>query len=159
MKILLALLILFMPVSARLSPSAEYFFQVGTPLFLPNFIVPEAGCNWTGVAGQVFDLTGEPVAGLFVKIYGALDGQPVEIYTLSGAAVQVGPGGFEATLTDHLVTGEVDMFIQLLDISAEPISPAMVLPLRASCEQNLTLVNFVLATLGNEFFVPMLIKK
>ena len=156
MKILLAFLLFFAPVGARLNLPAQYSIQEGTPLFLPNFIAPEAGCNWAGVAGQVFDQAGEPVAGLFVKIFGILDGQPVEVYTLSGAAVQVGPGGFEVTMTDHLVTGEVDMLIQLLDISGEPISPAMDLPFHANCEQNLTLLNFVRVSMDNEVFLPLI---
>ena len=156
MNVLLAFLMFFMPVGARLNYPFQYLTQEGTPLFLPNFIMPEAGCNWAGVAGQVFDLTGEPVPGLFVKISGILDGQMVEIYTLSGMAVQVGPGGFEVTLADHLVTGETDMFIQLLDISAEPISPPLRLPIRASCDLNLTLFNFMRVVITNEVFFPLL---
>ena len=159
MKMFLALLVVFMPVSARLILPPQYLYQEGAPVFLPNFIVPESGCNWAGVAGQVFDLTGEPVAGLFVKIFGNLEGQPVEIYTLSGMGEQIGPGGFEVTLADHLVTAGADMRIQLLDISAEPISPALALPLQANCNQNLTLVNFIFVDLESEIFFPVVFER
>lgn len=153
---LIAFLMFLLPISAQVNFSYQYLTQEGTPLFLPNFIEPEAGCNWTGVAGQVFDLMGEPEPGLFVKIYGVLDGHWMEIYTLSGAAMQVGPGGFEVTVADHLVTGEVDLYIQLFGISGEPVSPELRLPIQAACDQNLTLVNLMRVDITNEIFFPML---
>ena len=158
-KAYLALLILSSLAISATSPMYVFFAQRGTPVNIPNFIVPEAGCNWTGVAGQVFDRLGQPKTGLVIRVFGALEGQNVNLYTFSGSAVQMGNGGFEISLADHLVQKQEKLFIQLFDVTGKSLSGTVSFLLSPSCDQNLTLLNFVELPINFHFFYPFVIRK
>ncbi len=49
--------------------------QSVTPVFISNFANTKDGCNWMGIAGQVFDNKQLPVDGLVVVVEGNVDGQ------------------------------------------------------------------------------------
>lgn len=120
-----------------------YIVQPGTPAKLANFLQPAAGCNWTGVAGQVFDTHDMPVTGLIVEVGGKLEGSDILRLTLSGGSPTLGPGGFEIPLTDHVVASTQELYIQLFDVDGNPLSDQFYFDTFPSCEQNLVLINFV----------------
>ena len=64
----------------------KYIVQPGTPLAVANFAQSEAGCNWSGIGGQVFSADGEPVTNLVIDIEGKLDGQEVLFLAITGTA-------------------------------------------------------------------------
>lgn len=79
----------------------KYTLQPGTPVAVGGFVHSDLGCNWMGVGGQVFALDSTPVKQLVVELGGTMNGQAVSQLSLTGAATQWGPGGYEFTLADH----------------------------------------------------------
>jgi len=57
------------PTATPTRSSFQYTLQNGSPTYLANF-ANTAGCNWQGMAGQVFDLSGKAVVGLLVHFDG-----------------------------------------------------------------------------------------
>jgi hypothetical protein len=138
------------------SEEGVYLYQRGAPAAIPNFVLPEAGCNWTGVGGQVFDRTGAPVTGLVVKVGGTLEGQPITHYVLTGSSLQFGAGGYEITLADHLVTQSEPLTIQLLDISGLEKSPVIEFQIFADCQRNLRVINLAETVDEREIYFPLI---
>lgn len=148
----------WVPVHARSISEQRYVIQTGTLAAIPNFIQPEAGCNWSGLGGQAFDRQGYPTTGLVVKISGKLEGLDVLYITMTGSSTKLGPAGFEVTIADQPVASQGSMFIQLLDIAGTPVSDLFPITTYASCEQNLVIVNFVASATGNNIYLPLIIK-
>lgn len=159
MNILLALLI-FLPFSVHSEPYS-YLVQAGTPAAVANFIQPdagEAGCSWTGVAGQVFDHNGTPVIGMIVQISGMFEGAYITKTAITGSSIELGPGGWDITFADHLVTTETFLQVQLLDLLGAPQSSPSSFQLYNNCDQNLVLINFTELPTGYEYFIPVIIQ-
>ena len=91
-----------------------FLAQEGTPAAIPNFIDLVAGCNWSGIGGQIFDLAGSPKNGVLVKISGTLEGRQVLKYVYTGSSQYFGPGGFDLKLVDHPVSSQT-LTLQVLD--------------------------------------------
>ncbi len=117
--------------------------QQGTPLHLPNTAYVNLGCEWMGVVGQVIESTGAPIKFQVLEIGGTLNGEPVSAQTVSGGAVQFGPGGFEFSLGDTPIESSGTLYIQLLDQEGHPVSDKIFFDTFSSCEQNMILINFV----------------
>ncbi len=84
-------------VTGTAGAAAEFPFVVGpgTPVGTSSLAFhPEDGCNWMGVAGQVFDLSGAPVSGQQVRVGGSLLGAPIELLSLTGVTTAYGNNGF-----------------------------------------------------------------
>jgi hypothetical protein len=143
-------------VSLTAPSSISYVVQKGTPVAIKNFVSPEAGCNWSGVGGQVFDLAGVPMAGLVVRIQGTLEGISVMKYAVTGSAVKFGPGGFEINLTNHPVSTQGSLYLQLSDLSGALLSGRIPLTTYNSCDRNLLLVNIVEAQYDFDLFLPLI---
>jgi hypothetical protein len=133
-----------------------YLVQDGTPAYIPNFVRPDYGCDWTGIAGQVFDLEGIPKVNLVVEIQGSLSGEPVLFLTLTGDSPEVGPGGYILTFTDDLVASEGTMTIQTLDLNGNALSPRIQFDTLANCDQNLVIVNFVEIPSNQKNYFPFI---
>ena len=131
-----------MPPSGTAFP---FVAQSGIPVYLSNFAHPDRGCEWAGIAGQVFDAAGAAKGGLVVSVLGQLDGQPVDGVTLSGlpASQGYGPGGYELVLGDHPVQSQGNLTVQVFDQSGNPLTAPFIVDTFADCERNLVLVNFV----------------
>lgn len=116
--------------------------QAGTPKLIENFTHPELACKWMGVGGQAFLLDGSPALNLVVVVSGTLNGQPVDMVTLTGLSQAYGEGGFELTLADKPVASQSSLTIQLFDLEGIPLSDTAPLETSAECGQNLILINF-----------------
>ena len=104
---------------------------------------PDAGCKWSGVAGQATSLNGEAVKGLFVQLGGTISGvDTIDSLTMTGLAPQYGPGGFELTLSDKLVSSNGTLWIQLLDQQNLPLSDRIFFSTFDDCEKNLIIIYF-----------------
>ena len=150
--------------SPELSPESEvfqaaiadqtiYFIQWGTPAAIPNFVDLAAGCNWSGIGGQVFDQAGTPVAGLRVRISGTYDGRQISQVINTGSSQRFGPGGFELKLGDRPVASQT-VRLQLINASGSRLSPPYLQKTFATCQQNLLVMNLKQITLDHLVFLP-----
>lgn len=119
----------------------EFILQAGSPFYLPNFNHPEAGCEWMGFAGQVFDLDGTEIQGLTI--------QSGEFSAITGDAIAYGPGGFEIRIGDAPVYSSAVYSVQVFDSSGQALSNQIFIDTYEDCERNLVLVNFIKAEPGD----------
>ena len=78
------------------SPTPWPYVQHGYTYMLPND-KNEAGCDWLGVGGQVYDAQGIPFPGIGVRCWsGGFEGT-----SLSGGHPEYGPAGWEVYLYDR----------------------------------------------------------
>lgn len=124
-------------------PSLSLMPQSGTPIYLPNFVDVEAGCNWAGVAGQVFDIEENPIPGLVVEVGGRIDDEDVLFLVLSDTAQVVASGGFEIKLDNKLIEETHSLYIQVLNLDGEKLSRRVYFDMYGDCNKNLMLINFV----------------
>lgn len=128
------------------SAPAAFPFEVGkgTPVSTASLTFhPEAGCNWMGVAGQVFDLSGAPVSGQLIKIGGTLAGTVVDMTSLTGLTNAYGTAGFyEFNLGTQPVASNQTLWVQLLDQAGLPMSDKIYFNTLDTCDDNLVFVNF-----------------
>jgi hypothetical protein len=109
-----------------------------SPQYLQNF-ANNAGCNWMGVAGEVFDLNGNPVApGEFVV---HVWDSGIDARAVVGDAPAYGPSGYEQFLFDAPRVQEQS--IQLETSNGTAVSQVYRFQTRASCNQNLIWFSFV----------------
>lgn len=138
-------------LSPQVTPSATpeptstelpYLLQPGSPVFGANFLHPEAGCDWAGIAGQVFSKEGEPVPGLIVQVEGILNQKPIQASGVTGEATGFGPGGYEIVLSKEGVVSAGDLKAQLLGQDGQILSDPALFQISASCDSNTVLLNF-----------------
>jgi heme/copper-type cytochrome/quinol oxidase subunit 2 len=104
---------------------------------------PDAGCKWSGVAGQATSLNGESVQGLFVQLGGSMPGaDPVNKLAMTGLAAQYGAGGFEISLADKVIASNGTLWIQLLDQQNLPLSDRVYFDTYDDCQKNLVIIYF-----------------
>lgn len=112
-----------------------------------------------GMAGQVFDLGGNPIAGIVVEVGGALDGQPIQQIALTGSSAIVGPGGYVIELSNRPVQSDGTIWFQLLDQDGTPKSARILLTTSGQCEENLIVMNLVeVNPMGSMIRLPVIIK-
>ncbi len=138
------------------SATTRYAPQSGTPVMTTNIARPEAGCNWTGVAGQVFGPDGRPVGGLVVEISGRLGGEEVLFLGLTGVAPTLGPGGYAITLAEEAIPSQGTLVAQVKDLDGTVLSAEIPFNTSDSCDANLTLINFVPAGPLFEYYFPFI---
>jgi hypothetical protein len=129
-----------------------FSLQSVSPVYLSNFANPEAGCNWMGIAGQVFDENQLPVDGLVVVIEGLVDGNKIESLGFTGLSAAYGPAGYEVVLGDKSVPGE--FWLQLFDQDGNPLSDIYAFETPGGCEQNLGILNFTFKINEVGKFIP-----
>jgi hypothetical protein len=109
-----------------------------SPQHIQNF-ANAAGCNWLGIAGNVFDTEGNPVsAGSYrVHVWGSgIDERPPV-----GGAPAYGPSGWEQFLFDAPTIRDYN--VQLETAAGTAVSEVYSVQSRASCNSNLILFDFV----------------
>jgi hypothetical protein len=102
---------------------------------------PDAGCNWAGVSGEVFDIKGNPVAGLQVFLKGNYEG-PVQKVTVTGMDPLYGKGWFEFQLGATPIDTNDQLAIQLLDQAGLPLSEKVIFDTFSDCKKNMVQVRF-----------------
>ncbi len=112
--------------------------DVQSPRYLQNY-ANSAGCNWLGIAGEAFDLQGNPVANGTYQVH-IWDGG-VDVRVPVGGSPAYGPSGFEQFLFDS--PRVQDHNIQLETSSGTAVSQVYRIQTRASCNQNLLYFVFV----------------
>lgn len=109
-----------------------------SPEYMQNF-ANSAGCNWLGLAGQVFDLDGNPVGGGQYRVH--VWGSAIDERPLVGGAQAYGPAGWEQFVFDAPAVRDYN--VQLETVSGTAVSQVYQVQTRASCNQNLLLFNFI----------------
>ena len=134
----------------------KYRLQPGTPVAVGGFVHADLDCHWMGVGGQVFALDSTPVKQLVVELGGTLNGQPVSQLSLTGAATQWGPGGYEFALADHPIDSSGSLWLRVLDLDGNPISNRIYFTTYNDCSKNAVLINLIEAAknMNNHAFIP-----
>jgi hypothetical protein len=124
--------------------SFPFILQSGTPAYIENFAHPSKGCDWLGIAGQVFDEDGKPLLNKIVMVTGKIEGEVLEIVGVTGVpeADIYGPGGFEIQIADHVLDSEKALAIQVFNLDGIPISDSISFDTIADCGKNLIIINY-----------------
>jgi len=102
----------------------------------------ERTCNWSGIAGQVFDLQGRSIPGITVQVSGPMYGKDIQFLSITGSATWYGAGGYEIFLTDKPVDTQGEYQIRLVDQNGRGLSPRFSFNTSSDCAKNLVIVNF-----------------
>jgi hypothetical protein len=128
----------------------QFTVQEGSPMLLPNFANPTAGCHWMGVAGQVFDEENLEILNLTL-VAGMLSDESVEEFSaVTGTALAYGPGGYEIQLLDTPVETSQTYWIEIRDQDGTALSDRFFFDTHEDCERNLILINFVPGVSAND---------
>jgi hypothetical protein len=130
------------PPTATIPNSAYNYLLRGSPSYLAGSVMhPDDSCKlW--VAGQAFDMKGSPVLGITVQLGGTLNRKNVYLLSLTGTALQYGPGGYEFVLAEEAVSSNESVWVQLLNQEMVPISERVYFNTYEGCDKNLVLINF-----------------
>jgi len=132
--------------TVTLTPTPEIlpFILFGEPEFMSSALIrPQLDCDWLVIAGQVWDLQGDPVTdSISVHLFGELNGYAVEQFGLPGTEKAYGESGYEFALEGFVVDSEDSLYIQLVDANNLPLSHPYLLQTFDDCQKNLILVNF-----------------
>jgi hypothetical protein len=130
-------------VTSTPTEGMPFVLQPGDPVAIDNIGHQELGCNWMGVAGRAFDLTGAPIEqGLLVQLGGTLNDEPVDNLGMVGMVSIYGPGGYEFELGEGPVASTQTLWVQLLDQAMLPLSDKIYFDTFSECDKNLILINF-----------------
>ena len=146
------------PVPAVPTPvPMKYGLQPGTPVGVTGFVHADLGCKWMGIGGQVFALDSTPVKQLVVELGGTLGGQAISQLSLTGAATEWGPGGFEFTLANHPIESSGTLWLRVLDLNGDPISNRIYFTTYNDCSKNAILVNLtqLVPNMGIQQYLPL----
>ncbi|MCZ7553920.1 MAG: hypothetical protein M5U05_15265 [Anaerolineales bacterium] len=146
------------PPTLGLSDEVFLVPQIGTPTSISNFLAPAAGCNWSGIGGQLFDSTSNPMPGKIIKLDGTLQGTPINLLGVSGGEIKLGPAGFAFKIADQPVASNATLFMQVLDITGAALTPRMAVQTYADCQRNFILLNVKATLRQNPTFFPMIRK-
>lgn len=121
----------------------SFTLQEDSPEHTENYVHEDAGCQWLGVAGQVFDSEGEPIHDVLVTVKGTLGEQDINKFIFTGMASEYGEGGYEVELGDQPQNTQDSLYIQLLDQTDNlPLSEKFYFDTFDDCERNLVIINF-----------------
>jgi hypothetical protein len=98
----------------------------------------EDACAWQSIAGQVFDLNGEPIIQLPIQVTGD---KGFDDLVFSGSETRFGASGYEVFLSDTPV--EAEYIVQLFSTTGMPLSERVVVRTLESCDRNVAIANFV----------------
>ena len=118
-------------------PSPFPFALRGNQIAFTNNFANTAGCQWQGMGGAVFDLSGQPFPGLRVHVFGP----STDLYTATGTNSLYGQGsGWELAVT-NAVNNQV-YFVELQSQEGTVLSQTVQVPFPGSCQGNLAVINF-----------------
>jgi hypothetical protein len=128
--------------TATLKPGVNYPYVLQSKPEAISGAVYNRSCGWMGVAGRIVDLQGRHATGIFVHLGGKLQGQKMDITSLSGTALDYGQSGYEFTIADQPVASTQTLWVQLIDQSGLSLSDRFLFDTYADCEKNLILISF-----------------
>ena len=132
------------PIIISTATLLPFKLQSASPVYIKNFNYPDKGCNWLGVAGQVFDVDGNPINNLVVVIKGRLGEKAISSAMLTGLkeANSYGPGGYEIFLNDKVIGSTKSLLIYINDLNGNELTPKIEFDTFADCNKNLIIINF-----------------
>lgn len=132
------------PTPTQTSTPVPYVLQEEAPATIENFAHPGAGCEWLGVAGQIFGVDGKPQLNLVVVVKGKLGADNLDLAGVSGIpeADIYGPGGYEIQLADEPSASTQSLSIQVYDLNGNALSDAYAFDTYPDCGRNLIVINF-----------------
>jgi hypothetical protein len=119
-------------------PPVWFVKDAESPIYLQNY-ANNAGCNWLGIAGEVFDLQGDPVPVGEYQVHVWESG--IDNRVMVGGAPVYGPSGYEQFLFDS--PRVEDHKLQLETRDGRPVSPIYEVQTRATCHENLLYFVFI----------------
>lgn len=125
------------------TPEPSYTLQEGSPVPLPNFNHPETGCDWLGVAGQVFHDAGLEMLGLTVLVGDTENPEEDSLAGITGEALAYGLGGFEIQIAEEPLDSTERFWVQVLNGEDVPLTARHAFDTYQDCEKNLILINFI----------------
>jgi hypothetical protein len=130
------------PPTPTIPNTAFNYLLRGSPAYLSGSVMhPDDTCKlW--IAGQAFDMKGSPVIGITVELGGTLNYKDIYLLSLTGTALQYGPGGYEFVLADTALASNETVWVQLLNQEMVAISERVYFNTFEGCEKNLVLINF-----------------
>lgn len=120
-----------------------FTLQPGTPFYLPVFAHPGAGCQWIGVAGQVFLDDGTEAIDLVISAGSDITGEETRFSALTGEALAYGQGGYEIQLGDRPAETSQAFWVQVYSQEGQVLSDQYYFDTFDDCEKNLVLINFI----------------
>lgn len=103
---------------------------------------PFYGCAWSGVAGTVEDLDGNPLIGYPIHVWGG----GLDLVITSGSAPLYGASGWEQFFNDHPIAIEGEFKVQLHardDPNHPPVSEEIVLNFPGYCSRAMARIVFI----------------
>lgn len=111
---------------------------IDSPFYLRNF-GNSSGCSWAGIAGEVLDLSLNPVAAGTYQVHIWESGLDARVAV--GSAMVYGPSGWEQFVFESPIIRTYN--IQLETAAGTPVSQIYQMQTRASCNENLLYFIFV----------------
>ncbi len=138
----------FTPMPTNTATPVPYSVQIMNPYYLENFTHEDLGCNWLGIAGQIFDRGGQVQKNIIIKAGGKINGIPVEedmSMPLANPEIDTayGPGGYELTLASAPADTQLTAWIQLYNLTGDPLTERIFFVTYKECQKNLILMNFI----------------
>ena len=132
------------PLPSGTPTSLPIVLQTGSPVHIQNFVHTDEGCDWIGMAGQVFDANNRPVNNLVVNVKGKLGQTEIDKIAVTGIpeANVYGPGGYEIKIADKSVVSENTLSIQVFDLNGNSLSKPISFNTYSDCSKNLIIINF-----------------
>jgi hypothetical protein len=118
--------------------------QTGSPVYMVNFVRTSAGCNWSGIAGQVFDSEGKPLTGYIIKVTGTYNSTAVNSLAVTGmvTGTPYGPASYEVVLGTKALASTDLLSIQLFDPGGNVLTTPLRFSTYTDCSKNLVIINF-----------------
>ncbi len=131
-----------------------YAVQDDNPIYLSNFSHPDSGCDWMGIAGQVFNAEGIEVKGLVIVVGDEQAGDEYQWSAQTGQALFYGPGGYEVQFSDTPQETIERFWVQVLDQDGIQLSEQYFFDTKTDCSEILVLMNFVVIEGSQEKAMP-----
>lgn len=96
----------------------------------------DQGCDWMSIAGEIWDMEGNPLFQVGVVV----TGESFEQFAWAGSATGFGPSGYEVQLNTSPY--QATWRVRLLNFNTMPISDEIVVRSREDCNRNVILVDF-----------------
>jgi hypothetical protein len=127
------------------TPTPSFAVQVGVPVYLTNFAHTDSGCNWEGIAGQVFNKYGTPIRNYIIKVSGTYNGQVVNLIGITSmtSGKPYGMKGYEIVLGNKSVHSTGLLTIQLFDPNGVAVTDPISVATYSACSKNLIIYNFM----------------